>query len=162
MPRPMPSKCAPRHLSLQEKLEYYSEPGLKDGCRVWTGTLSGSGYGQMWWQGRMQSAHVLSWFNGAGFMPRPGKIICHHCDNPRCIEYDHLFMGTQSDNRNDMYQKGRGADRKGEVHPLSKLTAKEVLAIRDAKGTHSQIALQFEITRQTVGDIKLKRRWSHL
>lgn len=57
--------------------------------------------------GRQVYAHRYAWVLANGPIA-PGLVVCHTCDNPPCINVDHLFIGTQADNVRDMYAKGRG------------------------------------------------------
>lgn len=74
-------------------------------CWNWTASLDDKGYGMFKLDGRMWKAPRVSWlFHNAD----PGKLmVCHRCDNPRCVHPDHLFVGTQSDNMTDCAAKGR-------------------------------------------------------
>lgn len=77
-----------------------------DSCWIWNGPLMNAGYGILS-DGRAQRnllVHRLAWEWCHGPIP-PGLDICHHCDNPRCVNPDHLFLGTQSDNMKDFWQK---------------------------------------------------------
>jgi len=76
------------------------------GCWVWVGLLSNSGYGKMGIGTTTKSTHRWAYerFNGA--IPK-GKFVLHKCDNKTCVNPSHLFIGTQSDNIKDMYNKGR-------------------------------------------------------
>ena len=101
----------------------------KDGCSLWTGAVSNNGYGAAYVPGRgMDKAHRVAWELTSGPIPK-GLLVCHRCDvkHPvgdtsyrRCIEPEHLFLGTARDNTQDMYAKGRAAvgDRNGSrLHP---------------------------------------------
>lgn len=81
------------------------KPGGK--CWLWTGSLSDRGYGYLRHEGRIRRATHLSWeyANGASFPA--GMFACHHCDNPPCVNPEHLFVGTARDNSLDMVAKGR-------------------------------------------------------
>lgn len=81
-------------------------------CWHWCGPTNAFGYGRITYQGKLSVAHRLSWvaFNG----PIPdGLSVLHRCDNPSCINPEHLFLGTYSDNLRDAWAKGRNKGRTG-------------------------------------------------
>ena len=142
----------------------------ENGCLEWTACCTGAGYGQLRINRRSRSAHRLAWELVNGPIP-DGLCVLHRCDNPRCVEADHLFLGTQLDNIADMTAKRRSArgdrhgsrthperlprgDRhgarlhperlaRGERHGGAKLTEADVLEIRrlDDEGTATHGAL---------------------
>jgi hypothetical protein len=76
-------------------------------CWLWTGTINNKGYGRLN-IGRVGFyVHRLSYQITNGVI-EPGMVVLHHCDNPRCVNPDHLSLGTQADNLADMRSKGRG------------------------------------------------------
>ena len=75
-------------------------------CWHWTGATNDFGYGRMTSGGRLQVAHRLSWQAFKGQIP-DGQYVLHKCDNPSCINPDHLWLGTYSDNLRDAWAKGR-------------------------------------------------------
>jgi hypothetical protein len=91
-----------------------------------------------------------------------GLHIRHKCDNPLCINPDHLEAGTHYDNMRDMYSRGRANPPKGESHPHAKLTTDQVLAIRAATGPYRRVASQYGISKSYVCNLKAHRKWSHL
>ena len=76
------------------------------GCWEWQGTMHHSGYGCFKDKGKFTYTHFASYraFHG----PTDGKFVCHRCDNPKCCNPDHLFLGTHEENMEDMKVKGRG------------------------------------------------------
>ena len=80
----------------------------QDACVLWTGSTDGHGYGQMWDSKlkRPEKAHRISWRLFRGEIPR-GRGVFHKCDTPLCINPLHLFLGSQRDNMEDAYNKGR-------------------------------------------------------
>lgn len=101
----MQSRVIPPEVRLWSKV-----PVRGDGCWEFAGAKSHKGYGQLpiWRDGRSipRSAHRLSWELANGPIPA-GMSVLHRCDNPPCVRPDHLFLGTQSDNMQDMVAKGR-------------------------------------------------------
>lgn len=83
-------------------------PEPNSGCLLWLGSFDNYGYGRIWHhpkQGHIRASHVALHLASR---PLPkGKIACHHCDNPFCVEQNHLFHGTKKDNSQDMMRKGR-------------------------------------------------------
>jgi len=75
-------------------------------CWLWQRSLTGNGYGQIWFDGKLWAVHRLVWFLERGKIPE-GIEVCHRCDNRPCGNFDHLFIGTDQDNTDDMIAKGR-------------------------------------------------------
>ncbi len=89
-----------------------------------------------------------------------GMFVCHHCDNKSCVNPSHLFIGTQQDNVDDMWRKGRGLV--GENHPQSKLTDSDVIAIRASELSHQETANIFGVSRRLIGMVKQRYIWKHV
>lgn len=86
---------------------FWEKVDMSGDCWVWTGSCSPWGYGQIGVPpNQIARAHRVSWELHHGPIPH-GLYVCHHCDNPRCVRPDHLFLGTPSDNTQDMLHKGR-------------------------------------------------------
>jgi HNH endonuclease len=139
--------------------KYIPEP--MSGCFLWTGAQHRQGYGSISVRGKTQLAHRISWQFYCGEIPDGIKVL-HKCDNPPCVNPDHLFLGTQSDNMSDCGKKGR-ANKKGENNGRSILTRADAVAIRCAPQTYGvrvKLARRFGVTVSAVAQIRSKRTWN--
>lgn len=124
----------------------------RTGCINWIGSTAFGGHGQLRTKNkRSVAAHRVSWEHHNGPIPA-GMKVCHHCDNPPCVNPDHLFLGTQADNMRDMIKKGR--NRRGATHHNAKLSDARVIEIILANGTQREIAKQFGVSQTYVGQLK--------
>ena len=130
------------------------------GCVLWNGliTLSGYGYIAVRERGRARKilAHRVAWEAAHGAI-HDGLYVCHHCDNKRCVNVEHLFLGTQGDNLADMVQKGRSR---------AQLSKEQVIAIRRdyALGgvTCAAVARQYHTTPTVVHRAVTRKTWKHI
>lgn len=108
------------HPSREES--FFSFVNYSNDCWEWTGTLTYRKQGRFWDGSRMVLAYRWAYEYFISSIS-PGKFICHHCDNPKCVNPFHLFEGTNSDNMRDCVEKGRHVTSKpGYVHPNTKKT----------------------------------------
>jgi DNA-binding XRE family transcriptional regulator len=138
-------------------------PEPNTGCWFWIGAIHNpSGYGRLGIGGRNGRdvyAHRLSYELYRGSIPS-GFVVCHKCDDPICVNPDHLFLGTHRDNSNDKCQKGRQLY--GERNPRAKLSYSSVKLIRVlySEGlTQRYLADRFGVARETIGQIVRGERW---
>lgn len=132
------------------------------GCWNWVPPLHHSGYATLHADGRTRRAHRVSYEVHCGPIP-DGMCVCHRCDNPKCINPEHLFLGTTAENVADRESKGRHNSPKGEEHGCAKLTDQEVIAIRRESGaSHREIAAKYGVSRTTVTEVRSGVRWKHV
>lgn len=134
-------------------------------CWLWTSASTGR-YGVIWNnREREVYAHRFSWILANGEIP-DGMFVCHKCDVPLCVNPTHLFLGTATDNMQDMIRKGRGPNQYGEANPAAKLTEQKVRQIkwlhRIGAGGQAKIAKFYGICRENVRDILKGKTWKHV
>lgn len=159
-----PTCCNPDHLmpdTWQARFADRADYNLKTGCFEWKGACDRDGYGVFSSDpdfGRKKlKAHRLAYELHVGPIP-DGLLVLHSCDNPPCVNPEHLFLGSADDNRTDMYQKRRHRHSESAV----KLAPEDVIEIRvrSAAGeTHVSLATEFGITRTHVGRLVNRHHW---
>ena len=121
-----------------------------DGCWEWSGRLDVHGYGVATRHPDHPSAgrgaHRIAWSMHSGAIPK-GMAICHHCDNPRCVRLDHLFLGTRAENIVDAARKGRMK------HKLTRENVAEVRALAARGIPNVTIAVMYGVTPPTISRI---------
>jgi hypothetical protein len=103
------SKEQKRAIKEKKRIEWFWNNATKkdSGCLEWDGLKYPTGYGCVKWKSKNTYSHRVAWELSNGEIP-DGFHVCHHCDNPCCINPDHLFLGTVADNMHDRDAKGRG------------------------------------------------------
>lgn len=138
---------APNGMSAEERLEYRGWNVTHTGCWEILGGKKSGGYGVIQYQGQSVAAHRLSYETWVGPIPE-GLLIRHKCDNPPCINPDHLEPGTDADNSRDMVERGRNRSLAGESHPMSKLSQGDANLIRH---TYPQGVLTLKMLGEAFG-----------
>lgn len=139
-------------------------PGLgpNGDCWEWTGWLSKRGYGRFKLI-RYYMAHRVAYELFYNKLIPEGMCVCHHCDNPKCVRVDHLFLGTYQDNMDDMVNKGRSNNISGEEHYAAKLTLVQVGEIRRLYNTENytmrQLADKFNVSAVNIDRILQNKIW---
>lgn len=143
--------------------------GSWDDCWLWTGNVAvppSGPYGLLHIAVRPTIyrkvlAHRLSYGLAKGLFPSHLWVL-HHCDNPRCVNPAHLFLGTHDDNMKDMATKHRSSKLPGEKNGRARLTADDVRAIRASPLGSRDLGLQYGIGPDYVWGIRARRTWKHL
>jgi hypothetical protein len=150
-------------LSLEEKLILKTK--WVGDCLVWIGQKTNKGYGRLRLDGRLQGAHRLMYELHKGPIP-DGMVVMHSCDNPPCVNIQHLSAGTPMDNVRDMQNKGRAVILRGADHSSVKLSAEQIEAIRKRYKFHDQqnggpaLGREFGVHQKTILAIVNGKHWS--
>lgn len=152
-----------RHEPLAQRLERQTDRSPHPtGCWTWVGAVHANGYGVILANGRQVGAHRAAYELAKGSVP-PGLMVLHSCDNPVCVNPDHLRAGTHDDNMRDKVERGRQARLSGESAPNARLTQADVDEIRAAAHSgarHRVIAQRYGVSRSNVGMIVQHKRWA--
>lgn len=138
-----------------------------DGCWIWTASTI-RGYGQIGIGGTNNLAHRIAYEIASGSPLPKGSCVLHRCDNPRCCNPKHLFLGDRNDNAKDMVSKGRQRNGivPGERHGMSKMTEANVIEMRRMYAAHEasqpDLAKRFGVRQSTVWAILHRRTWHHI
>lgn len=150
------------------RIRIYSKP-VASGCIEWQRSRSKQGYGMLTvtlegTKTRCAYAHRLLWELTYDVELGRNICVCHHCDNPSCVNIKHLFVGTRKENSQDMARKGRSGSKKGHVMPHGikrKLHTRHrvhsndtIRAIRIAKGTLREVAAQYGVSASYVSKLR--------
>lgn len=139
-------------------------------CWLWQGArFKNGGYGQFREYRKRNSAraHVFAWRLWRGAVPA-GLYVLHKCDNPPCVNPNHLFLGTAKDNSDDCGRKGRnGTTRHPEIvrgarNGMAKLTDGAVRAIRKSTSKLRVAAKCYGVSESTISRIRLGKTWRHV
>lgn len=145
----------------------YPEPNT--GCWLWSGQCHPSGHGTVKNTAHdgFYKAHRYSYYVANGDFDRT-LCVLHKCDNPHCVNPDHLYLGTHQQNMKDMVDRKRIPDRRGSKCVNAKLTEEQVLEIRRTFKTRSKefgsdaLAMKFGVGRSNINNILCRLSWTHI
>ena len=164
----VPSSCTQIKFSDKDKERFWSKV-VRNGseCWGWNGGRDKDGYGKFWICERTIPAHramLLMLNDPDGLSSYKGVLACHHCDNPGCVNPNHIYFGSSLDNVSDMIRRGRKAI--GEKNGGAVLTEYDVHQIRKLYSagdtTSRKLAKQFQVGKSTILRILRGDTWSHL
>ena len=162
--RPSFLKTETKEYKLNRLKKYFEKYVIRqEGCWDWKGHNTKK-YGSLQYNGKSISAHRASWLIHYGEIP-DGMFVCHKCDNPRCKNPEHLFLGTPTNNVHDMYKKGRNNSPRGEKSSNAKLTNQRAIEIKQMlkeKVPVVDIVQKFNSKPSTIYDIKDGKTWKHI
>lgn len=133
-------------------------------CWIWIGGKTRDGYGQIKFNGSTRRAHRVIWELTFGAIP-PNTHVLHKCDNPSCVNINHLFLGTDRDNTIDKVSKGRTNPSQEEQHWKAKLNREQVRQIRLGKTqgyTGTELAAKYGVSKYAIYDIWKGKNWKNV
>lgn len=139
---------------------------MEDGCWHWNALRDKNGYGKFSIKGKSIRSHRFAYQTWIG--PIPNKmLVCHKCDCPPCVNPEHLFLGTEKDNANDMCSKNRQHRMIGSINPQSKLTENMVREIKlelknNYNGLLGILAKKYNVNKTVIHKIKDGLIWKHV
>jgi hypothetical protein len=144
---------------------FWSKVNKLNDCWEWTGSLNEWGYGRFYFAAKEWRAHRFSWLLHFGPIPID-QLVLHTCDNPKCINPNHLFLGSHIDNMRDKIRKKRYKSQTGDKNFAAKLSEQDVLNIRyqyiSSKISQYKLAEHYGVTRSTISAILTRRSWQHI
>jgi len=150
-----------------EKFWSYVNKGPKDECWIWQGPINSTGYGYWGLQGAKWLAHRLSYILANKLESlSPDICVCHKCDTPRCVNPNHLFLGSKKENWDDMRAKGRNSNGKGDHSGMARLSSPMVIEARKLYATgnysHQKLAEMFGVSKSSMNKAIRGDTWSHI
>ena len=133
-------------MNIKDRFNQYVK--IVGSCYEWQSTIKRDGYGQFWMNGKSVRAHRAAYELLVGDIPE-GKMVLHKCDNRKCVNPDHLYIGTAKDNVRDMHERGRFVGHR-------KLTTNDVLTIKSliSSGVSQvDVAEQFDVEQPAISKI---------
>lgn len=152
----------PNRGTLEERFWSHVDKSNADGCWLWTAATHTYGYGRLFANGVVTEAHRVSYELNVGPIP-DGMHVCHRCDNPPCVRPEHLFLGTNTENRRDSVRKNRHAH--GVKQGGTKLTDEIACTIRkrfaSGETNKSALAREYGVTSSCIHDVLTSKTWKH-
>lgn len=159
---------------------FWAKVDMSGDCWEWLGSVRPAGHGRFSIGRQSMPAHRFAFeiaFSGP-LPPFPEALVCHDCDNPKCVRADHLYLGTVKSNAQDASRRNRlchglrwrsahmATMCRGEANNQARLTAEQVEEIRERfTGKYGQVialAREYGVSRQSIGQIVHYNTWRHV
>lgn len=151
-----------QQIAWQERFYKKLSPPDENGCILFNGEILRGGYGRMCINYKKIVAHRISWIIHNGTIPKEKQVL-HKCDVRRCVNIEHLFLGTNEDNIADKVKKNR--QQRGERIYSAILTednVKEIKILLNKKIKQKLIALKFNVTHSAISHINTGLTWKYI
>ena len=148
-------------LSLEDRFWQYADKSGE--CWLWTANKSNKGYGFFQMEGKNRAAHRVAFYLTHGAWPV--LDVLHSCDVPACVNPAHLREGTHRENMIEMHMRNRAAIRLGEANAASKLSNRDVLAIKarlELGEPSTRLAEEFSVDKSSINNIRRGKTWKHI
>ena len=145
-----------------QRMHFLSRTAKHGDCLLWTGAKLKGGYGASSLTGiKERQAHRIAWLLFRGPIPNRTWVL-HHCDNPPCVNPEHLYLGGPAQNSLDISERKRRPE--GEAVKTALLTNDAVRYIRDPRRTErdSALAVRLGVSQSTIMAARKGRTWKHL
>ena len=142
-------------------------PEPNSGCWLWTAAINSNGYGSFGIGSRTDKTRKVVTSSRFAYELICGPIdddrhVLHRCDNPVCVNLDHLYLGTRSQNMQDAYDRGRQPCRSGTLRPNSKLTEGIVAEMRRSNKTDQELSKETGCSRAAIHAARICKTWRHV
>lgn len=142
---------------------FWSKVVKSETCWIWAANRTSDGYGSFSLRGRQVGAHRVAFVFASGAEIPKGLCVCHRCDNPACVNPEHLFLGSHAENMRDASRKNRMHP--GERNPISKLNSEIVREMRRrwvGGETARSLAAEFGVHHSVVQSAVSGKSWAHV
>jgi hypothetical protein len=141
----------------EQILDFMSRVEKSRQCWNWSGAIGSKGYGTFCSFLATRIMYKLHYGTDPG-----GLLVCHTCDNPRCVNPKHLFLGSHADNSADMVAKNRQQKKRGESASRAMLSEEDVKQIRSSSLTHADLAQKYHVSVSCISHAMRGVNWAHI
>lgn len=160
----LPAEGTTERITLESRFWAKIKRSSPEECWEWSGSLKGSGrgYGAICFRGRMVRAHRLALALHLCRDLSPDEHALHRCDNTRCCNPHHLYVGDHAQNMRDTADRHRRIGLRGSTNPRAKLTEEAVATIRASDAPLGELAARFGVDQSLISLVRLRKVWKHV